>query len=74
MLTQHQTTPKLAKKAKTSLDSAYSYLGGNAFGRDKKGRVTKDDSALSSEMAAAGVGGHGDSEYSAYVYYEFEII
>lgn len=58
-----------------SLDSTYSYLGGNAFGRDKKGKVTKDDSALSSEMAAAGVAGHGEgSEYTAYVYYDFEII
>jgi len=71
-----KTTPKLAKKAKTSLDSTYSYLGGNAFGRDKKGRVTKDDSALSSEMSAAGVGGHSGegSEYTAYVYYEFDIV
>jgi hypothetical protein len=71
-----QTTPKQAKKVKTSLDSTYSYLGGNAFGRDKKGKVTKDDSALSSEMAAAGVGAHGGegSEYTAYVYYDFEII
>ncbi|CZR70151.1 probable H+-ATPase V1 subunit c, vacuolar [Phialocephala subalpina] len=70
-----KTSPKLAKKAKTSLDSTYSYLGGNAFGRDKKGKVTKDDSALSSEMAAAGVSGHGEgSEYTAYVYYDFEII
>jgi len=67
------TNPKLAKKARANLDSAYSYLGGNAFGRDKKGKVTKDDSALSSEMAAAGVGSHGDGEYTAYVYYEFEI-
>ena len=62
------------KKAKTALDSSYSYLGGNAFGRDNKGRVTKDDSALSSEMAAAGVGGGEGSEYTAYVYYDFEII
>ncbi|RDW66235.1 v-type proton ATPase subunit C [Coleophoma cylindrospora] len=69
-----KTTPKLAKKAKASLDSTYSYLGGNAFGRDKKGKVTKDDSALSSEMAAAGVGGGDGNEYTAYVYYEFEII
>jgi V-type H+-transporting ATPase subunit C len=61
---------------KASLDAAYSYLGGNAFGRDSKGRVTKDDSALTSEMAAAGLGGHGGdgSEYTAYVYYEFEIV
>jgi len=71
-----KTNPKQAKKAKTSLDTAYSYLGGNAFGRDKKGKVTKDDSALSSEMAAAGVGAHGGegSEYTAYVYYDFEIV
>jgi len=70
-----QTTPKLAKKARTALDSAYSYLGGNAFGRDKKGRVTKDDSALSSEMSAAGVGGAGEGgEYTAYVCYHFQIV
>ncbi|KAK2626980.1 hypothetical protein QTJ16_004155 [Diplocarpon rosae] len=71
-----KANPKAAKKTKTALDSAYSYLGGNAFGRDKKGKITKDDSALSSEMAAAGVAGHGGegSEYSAYVYYEFEIV
>jgi V-type H+-transporting ATPase subunit C len=37
--------------------------------------VTKDDSALASEMVAAGIGSHGgeSSEYTAYVYYEFEI-
>lgn len=70
-----QTNPKLAKKARDALDSAYSYLGGNAFGRDKKGRVTKDDSALSSEMSALGVGGHGEgNEYTAYVCYEFEVV
>jgi len=71
-----KTSPKLAKKAKDSLDSAYSYLGGKSFGRDKKGRVAKDDSALSSEMAAAGVGSNGGEgkDYTAYVYYEFEII
>ena len=64
----------MAKKAKVSLDSNYSYLGGNAFGHDSKGKVTKDDSALSSEIAAAGVGGQGDgNEYTAYVYYDFEI-
>ncbi|OBT51084.1 hypothetical protein VE04_07987 [Pseudogymnoascus sp. 24MN13] len=70
-----KTNPKLAKKARTNLDSTYSYLGGNAFGRDKKGRVTKDDSTLSSEMSALGVGGHGEgNEYTAYVCYEFEVI
>lgn len=67
-----QTTPKLSKKVKDSLDSSYSYLGGNAFGRDKKGKVVKDDAALSSEMAAAGFGTGEGNEYTAYVYYDFE--
>ncbi|KAE8325541.1 hypothetical protein BDV39DRAFT_194337 [Aspergillus sergii] len=34
---------KQADKAKHNLDEKYSYLAGNAFGRDKKGRVKKDD-------------------------------
>ncbi len=55
------------------MDSAYSYLGGNAFGRDNRGRVTKDDSVLTSEMAAAGLGGAEGSEYTAYVYYEIDL-
>ncbi|KAM0512215.1 hypothetical protein ACHAPE_009145 [Trichoderma viride] len=67
-----KTTPKLAPKAKAALDSKYSYLGGNAFGRDKHGRVTKDDAALSSEMAAAGLGTGEGNEYTAFVYYEAE--
>ncbi|KAF2189821.1 vacuolar ATP synthase subunit C [Zopfia rhizophila CBS 207.26] len=67
-----QTNSKLAKKAKTNLDAQYSYLGGNAFGRDSKGRIKKDDQVTSNEMQTAG---HlGDQEYSAYVYYEFEIV
>lgn len=70
-----QTTPKQSKKVKGALHDAFSYLGGNAFGRDKKGRVAKDDSALSSEMSAAGVSGGGEGgEYTPYVYYEFEIV
>ncbi|KAF1941814.1 vacuolar ATP synthase subunit C [Clathrospora elynae] len=67
-----QTNPKLAKKAKVNLDAAYSYLGGNAFGRDNKGRIKKDDQATSTDMQQAG---HlGDQEYTAYVYYEFEVL
>lgn len=57
---------------KTALDSNYSYLGGNAFGRDKRGKITKDDAALSSEMAAAGLPTGEGHEYTAYVYYEVE--
>ncbi|KAL0939422.1 V-ATPase subunit C [Colletotrichum truncatum] len=67
-----KTNSKLAKKVKTALDSNYSYLGGNAFGRDKRGKITKDDAALSSELAAAGLGGVEGHEYTAYVYYEFD--
>jgi len=67
-----KTTPKSAKKVKAALDSSYGYLGGNAFGRDKRGRITKDDITLTSEMAAAGVGFGEGNEYTAYVYYEFE--
>lgn len=67
-----KTTPKQAEKIKAALDSQYSFLGGNAFGRDKRGRVTKDDATLSSELAAAGLGGAEGSEYTAYVYYEIE--
>lgn len=55
------------------MDSNYSYLGGNAFGRDKRGRVTKDDAAMTSEMAAAGLGTGEGHEYTAYVYYELEL-
>ncbi|KAF2145733.1 uncharacterized protein K452DRAFT_284102 [Aplosporella prunicola CBS 121167] len=69
-----QTTPKLAKKAKDNLDAIYSYLGGNAFGRDSKGRVKKDDSAVHTEMQAAGHSADAAAEYTAYVYYEFEIL
>ncbi|KAF9890261.1 hypothetical protein FE257_006174 [Aspergillus nanangensis] len=54
---------KQADKAKSHLDEKYSYLAGNAFGRDKKGRVKRDDP---SDMH-----GEGSSEYTAYVYYEF---
>ncbi|KOS21071.1 V-type proton ATPase subunit C [Escovopsis weberi] len=67
-----KTTTKLGPKVKTALDAKYSYLGGNAFGRDKHGRVTKDDAAFSSEIAAAGLGGGEGAEYTAFVYYEAE--
>ncbi|KAK3330269.1 hypothetical protein B0H66DRAFT_543279 [Apodospora peruviana] len=67
-----KTTPKQAKKVKSALDTTYSYLGGNAMGRDKRGRVTKDDASLTSEMAAAGLGMTEGSEYTPYVYYELE--
>ncbi|KAJ5587613.1 uncharacterized protein N7459_003378 [Penicillium hispanicum] len=57
---------KQADKAKQNLEDKYSYLAGNAFGRDKKGRVKRDDP---SEMHGAG---EGATEYTPYVFYEFE--
>ncbi|TLS23288.1 uncharacterized protein PpBr36_05932 [Pyricularia pennisetigena] len=61
-----KTNPKLVKKVKTSLDKSFSYLGGNAFGRDKQGKIKQDDAALTSEIAAAGVGFGEGNEYTPY--------
>jgi V-type H+-transporting ATPase subunit C len=63
-----QTSSKQAKKVKDNLDKNYSYLGGNAFGKDKKGRPTTDSGVGSEQMAQ-----HGNEDYTAFVYYEFEI-
>jgi V-type H+-transporting ATPase subunit C len=72
LLMRAKTTPKNVKRVKQNLDENYSYLGGNAFGRDSKGRIKKDDQAMSNDIQTAG---HlGDQEYSAYVYYDFEIV
>ncbi|KAI5369293.1 Putative ATPase, V1 complex, subunit C, vacuolar ATP synthase subunit C superfamily [Septoria linicola] len=67
-----KTTPKLSKKAKTSLDNRFADLGGNAVSRDKKGRPKQDDGAMQQELAGAGLG--GDQGFEPYVFYEFEII
>lgn len=58
-------TTKQADRAKKNLEDKYSYLAGNAFGRDKKGRVKRDDP---NEMHGA----EGNAEYTPYVFYEFE--
>lgn len=58
-------TTKQADRAKKNLEDKYSYLAGNAFGRDKKGRVKRDDP---NEMQGA----EGNTEYTPYVFYEFE--
>jgi V-type H+-transporting ATPase subunit C len=63
-LLQTQTS-KQADRAKQNLENKYSYLAGNAFGRDKKGRMQRDDPG---EMHATGEG----AEYTPYVFYEFE--
>ncbi|KAJ5985361.1 hypothetical protein N7522_012557 [Penicillium canescens] len=56
---------KQADRAKSNLENKYSYLAGNAFGRDKKGRMQRDDPG---EMHA---GGEGGADYTPYVFYEF---
>ncbi|KAJ5122429.1 ATPase V1 complex subunit C [Penicillium atrosanguineum] len=58
-------TTKQADRAKKNLEDKYSYLAGNAFGRDKKGRVKRDDP---NEMHGA----ESNAEYTPYVFYEFE--
>lgn len=64
-----QTDTKRSKKAKTSLDSKFANLGGNAVSRDKKGRPKADDSSFQQDIA-----GLGDAGYEPYVFYEFEIV
>lgn len=59
-------TAKQADRAKQNLENKYSYLAGNAFGRDKKGRMQRDDPG---EMHP---GGEGSADYTPYVFYEFE--
>jgi V-type H+-transporting ATPase subunit C len=45
------------------MDSEFSYLAGNAFGRDSKGRIQKEESVGGPEVAGA----EGGGEYSAFV-------
>ncbi|KEF52843.1 V-type H+-transporting ATPase subunit C [Exophiala aquamarina CBS 119918] len=65
-----KTDTKREKKALQGLDSEFSYLAGNAFGRDKKGRPKKDEGMNSADAVAAG-GEQGD--YSAYVLYQIAV-
>jgi V-type H+-transporting ATPase subunit C len=62
---ENQSTPKQSQKIRSSLDQTYSYLGGNALGRDKKGRAVKDDAEIQQHTSG--------EEYSPYVVYEFQI-
>lgn len=61
------SSEKAAKKCKTQLDAAYGYLGGNAFGRDKKGNIKND------ALGDVGSLAHGQEAYSPFCYFEFEI-
>jgi V-type H+-transporting ATPase subunit C len=64
-----QTDTKRDSKVRKGLDDEYSYLAGNAFGRDKKGRVKKDEGMGQQDMAIGGDQG----EYSAYVCYDINV-
>ncbi|RMZ92409.1 hypothetical protein DV736_g334, partial [Chaetothyriales sp. CBS 134916] len=66
-----KTDKKRAEKAKKALDAQYSYLGGNAFGTDKKGRATKEDSAGGGPGADL-VATSDTGDYTAYVVYEID--
>ena len=55
------------------MDSEFSYLAGNAFGRDSKGRVQKDQGMGGGGAdLVAGAGGES-ADYSAYVVYTIDI-
>ncbi len=57
------------------MDSQFAYLAGNAFGRDSKGRMKKDE-GMSGGGAdlIAGAGGEGAAgDYSAYVVYSIDV-
>lgn len=60
------------------MDADFAYLAGNAFGRDSKGRVKKDEGMGGSGGAdlVAGAGGESGGaagEYSAYVVFEIDV-
>jgi V-type H+-transporting ATPase subunit C len=64
----HSKTEKHAKKVKSNLEEEFGYLGGNAFGRDKKGKI-KDD------VVEVTAGIHGlQVDYSPFCYFEFEVL
>lgn len=65
---QNQTNAKQSRRVKNLLDDSYSYLGGNAFARDKKGRVRKDDPTDFEHLA-----GEAGGEYTAFVYFELDV-
>ena len=75
MLTFLQTDKKRDSRARKGLDSEFSYLAGNAFGRDSKGRPKKDEGMSGGgAVLVAGAAGEGASgDYSAYVVYTIDV-
>lgn len=68
----HQTDSKREKKSRQGMNEAFAYLAGNAFGRDKKGKIQKDAGMDKQDMMSGGAGGDA-MDYSAYVIYDLEI-
>lgn len=64
-----QTDSKREKRVRQGLDADYSYLAGNAFGKDSKGRPKKDEGVSQSDMAAGG----DQADYSPYVCYDIAV-
>ncbi|EXJ77401.1 V-type H+-transporting ATPase subunit C [Capronia epimyces CBS 606.96] len=64
-----KTDSKREKKVQQALDAEYAYLAGNAFGRDSKGRLKKDEGMGSADLVTGGDQG----EYSAYVSYQIAV-
>ncbi|RVX73133.1 hypothetical protein B0A52_02260 [Exophiala mesophila] len=65
-----KTDSKREKKALQGLDSEYSYLAGNAFGKDKKGRPKKDEGSGGGDVVGAAA---EQADYSPYVLYSIDV-
>ncbi|KAI1630261.1 V-type H+-transporting ATPase subunit C [Exophiala viscosa] len=64
-----KTDTKREKKVRQGLDDEYAYLAGNAFGRDSKGRLKKDEGLGGNDVATGGE----QADYSAYVCYGIDV-
>ncbi|KAK9343680.1 hypothetical protein V1522DRAFT_412484 [Lipomyces starkeyi] len=56
------------QKAKVALTQKYGYLAGNAFTKDKKGKIVREDQGLQEYSTIV------DTEYEAFVIYEIVVI
>jgi len=66
-----EASAKSMKKTREALEARYAYLGGNAFGKDKKGKIQRKDDSSVSEFTSAAAGGE---EYTPFVEYEFKVV
>ncbi|KAL2405019.1 V-type proton ATPase subunit C [Exophiala dermatitidis] len=64
-----KTDSKREKKIRQALDAEYGYLAGNAFGKDSKGRLQKDEGLGAVDVIAGG----DQADYSAYVCYQIAV-